>query len=316
MHNLDQSHDQRIARLSHATLAAAVALTMLAPLILLGPTAAGAMPARTRHPLIATAHHIVKAPKRSKKSLAAANKPQSNLVDHGGPVIADARIYAVWWGKAAATSVQKRVVEPAVTNFLAGLGSPGSSTLLANTDQYMRGARASARFMKSYYDDGSKPPAQQPRISTIVSEVAKVVSAAGDSLDPGALYLVFTTNYPSDAPYCAWHSAGAVDGTWIAVGYMPNIGRAAGCAAPDSGSGIARGAQALVNVTSHEVLEATTDSMLEDRQAWTDARGEEIADKCAWRYPTDSAGTNIATWIGGQPWILQQEWSNKERSCV
>jgi hypothetical protein len=222
-------------------------------------------------------------------------------------------VYSVWWGKSR--SGFPGSVQPYVEDFLQGLSGFFGSDLLNVTDQYMRGDSASVEFVKSYVDAATKVPRSAPSTDALAAEASRAVAAAGDTLEPGALYMVFTPTLPRGAAYCAWHSASSVNGTWIAVAYMPGLSSASGCGVPEGGSGAAPAVQALVNVLSHELLEATTDSMINDAMAWLDSDGEEIGDKCAWRFGKDGSGYR-AQRIGSYNWVLQQEWSNALRRCV
>jgi hypothetical protein len=68
-----------------------------------------------------------------------------------------------------------------------------------------------------------------------------------------------------------------------------------------SATGIPPRTRALANVTAHEVLEMLTDPDV--GTGWLDSSGEEIADKCNWRFGGCEA-------LGGTRWQLQKLWSN------
>lgn len=76
-----------------------------------------------------------------------------------------------------------------------------------------------------------------------------------------------------------------------------------------------------ISVTSHEHFEAVTDlnppplGPIPGTTAWTDSRGFEIGDKCAYKYGRVlSDGHNIV--MNGHLYIMQLEWSNKLRGCA
>lgn len=239
-----------------------------------------------------------------------------NLVDNGGIIMPAARMYAIYWGTGTTGGLNFPAAYTTPVNaFLNGLGATAGTGLLGVTDQYMRGGKASTTFVKTYYDTKNSLPKSAPSVSAIVAEAGRAVAAAGDAIDPGAMYIVFTANFPNQRQYCAWHSAGTVNGQWITVAYMPNVTGVSGCQSPDAGSGVPQGIQSLINVTSHEILEVTTDTMIGNSRAWLDSAGAEIADKCAWKYAS-SNGAYVKQAIGGYNWILQQEWSNAVTGCV
>ncbi|MBV9614922.1 MAG: hypothetical protein JO031_05610, partial [Ktedonobacteraceae bacterium] len=71
-------------------------------------------------------------------------------------------------------------------------------------------------------------------------------------------------------------------------------------------------ADQTINVTSHEQMEAATDPL---GNAWTDSSGNEIGDKCAWRFGPHNAGGGDVTW-NGHNYIVQKEWDNKAGGCT
>jgi hypothetical protein len=224
----------------------------------------------------------------------------SNLIDHGGPVLAGAHLYAVWWGGAGAWPTDANA---ALTSFLGGFGR---SSYLQIGAQYMRGATLTTRLSGQYVDPSAPPTHVNP--DTLGAEVASVLSAAGSTVDPQGIYVVYTSNFPSGGNYCAWHSDTPVNGTTVAVAYMPNTTGVTGCDPGDlyGANGYSEGTRSLANVTAHELMEAVTDPQV---SAWYDQGGQEIGDKCAWQF----AGPVT---IGGTAWQLQAEWSNRGTGCV
>ncbi|HEX9130839.1 MAG TPA: hypothetical protein VF844_00960, partial [Ktedonobacteraceae bacterium] len=67
-----------------------------------------------------------------------------------------------------------------------------------------------------------------------------------------------------------------------------------------------------INVTSHEQMEAATDPYL---NAWYDASGNEIGDKCAWRFGALNAQGGDVSW-NGHAYYVQKEWDNAKSRCV
>jgi len=71
-------------------------------------------------------------------------------------------------------------------------------------------------------------------------------------------------------------------------------------------------ADAAINVTSHEQIEAVTDPVI---NAWLDGIGYEIGDECAWNFgPTLPSGGDVL--LNGHPYGVQKEASNKSADCV
>ena len=231
----------------------------------------------------------------------------SNLVDHGGPVLPASHIYLIWWG--AQSSWNKVELEA----FFEGLNS---STYLATANQYMRNiSTATVSFdpAKNEAVDTSTPPSQVQFTTTIGTEVQKEVNAGALPADPTGVYFVYTSNFPTHANYCAWHSTTSITSGTVAFAYMPNTTGVSGCN-PVQASGITagttytdEGSLSLANVTAHEFMESITDTLI---TAWYDSSGSEIGDKCAWQF---SGPVKLAN---STEWLLQKEWSNALSGCT
>jgi len=225
-----------------------------------------------------------------------------NLVDHGGRILPSSSIYYIWWGS---LSVWPNDAYAGLTSLAGGFN--GSGFMKDIFPQYMRGAGATTGFVTSLYDSNTTPPSHGPSTSTIVNEACKMINGNGLTVDPTAVYVVLTSNFPKGANYCAWHSWGSCNGQTIQVAYMPNTTGVSGCNDPVlSCSGYSQGTNSIANVLSHEFSEAITDAT---GSAWYDNSGSEIGDKCAWKF---SACVKLTT----GSWQLQQEWSNAANGCV
>ena len=243
-------------------------------------------------------------PTRPRRGTPSDGRSTGDLVDHGGPVLPVAHAYVLWWGPASAWAPD---VRPGVRRFFAGLRG---SRFLATATQYLRGAALDFRAALTRRDSAVPTTTITPAV--LAAEVARTF---GSRVDPHGVYFVYTSTFPRGARYCAWHSAATVGTATIAVAYMPNITGVAGCD-PQLISGRSRHAtgsalRALVNVTSHELMEALTDPQPgRGTVAWVDAHGQEIGDKCAWAFGSPTTLTNKSTWA------LQSEWSNADSGCV
>ena len=245
-----------------------------------------------------------------------------DLTNHGGSMLPTVTIYSIYWGSA---TVLSNNYKNNTDNFLKGLvcASASCNTTLTNTlQQYWTGGKNTSISFGRNFTDTSAAPSSAPSTSTIANEVVKVVKAAGQTFDPNGLYLVFTDRYPSRAGYCAWHSAAKVSisrttTASFAFGYMPSLLTATtSCGAhylPGyTPSQLGEGFDSLFNVTTHELYEAMTDSLISGN-AWYDAAGYENGDKCAWNWATpltmNWSGTNYR-------FVVQQEYSNATHACA
>ena len=219
-----------------------------------------------------------------------------NLINHGGPVLAASTAIPIWWGAGFTSDY-----ESGADAFLEGLVK---SSYLGIAAQYMPGDSISTTAGPDLSDTKTPPPAHSPKVSTLASEVAALVGA--NNLDPNAVYLVFTSNFPSGASFCAWHGSAVVDRVDIKVAYLPNVASVPACQSPAlQGNPYLPGTQSNMDDAAHEFMEAITDP---DINAWYDHSGYEIADKCQTVYQTVT--------LGSTSWKIQEEWSNNAGGCV
>lgn len=71
----------------------------------------------------------------------------------------------------------------------------------------------------------------------------------------------------------------------------------------------------MISVLAHEIVEAGSDPEL---NAWTDASGQENADKCAWTFGTTQAASSGGQYnvvVGGKQYLIQQNWSAADQQC-
>lgn len=266
--------------------------------------AAGALFVAAAVPAGAATHHRTAGARPAALGMRSSHHRASSggpLIDHGGKILPSSHTYVIWWGSSSAWSSD---VQSGIATLFGGFN--GSSFLNTGT-QYMRGASIGSTYEGSKVDTSA--PAKRVQPSTLGSEVAKEY---GSSLDPSGIYFVFTSNFPKGGNFCAWHSLATVNGQQIAVAYMPNTTGVAGCDPGNlynlSGS---QGLRSLANVTSHEFMEAVTDTLpSSSTYGWIDASGSEIGDKCAWMFKSPVTLSN------GSQWQLQEEWSNAANGCV
>lgn len=231
----------------------------------------------------------------------AAKWSSDDLEDLGGPVIPDATMIAIWWGQAS------RFPSDAMSGmdtFLTGLDG---SRYLAVVDQYVR-QQGRAKFL-GHIMEASPSPTHSPSTEEIVAKVCQVLDDAKQVPNPNTLYLVFTDGFPEQSNFCAWHDGGKCPGgQHIRVAYLPNMASAPQCDPGDlySCNKLSEPTRALANVTAHEIIEMLTDP---DGNAWVDRSGEEISDKCVWRFGS-------CTTLGSTRWQLQKNWSNADHACV
>jgi hypothetical protein len=224
----------------------------------------------------------------------------SNLVDHGGPVLPSAHLYAIWWGPASGWPSD---ANSSMTNFFQNFGS---SSYLQIAKQYMRGSGLTTTYGGSF-TDSSTPPAKLGT-TTVAGEISHVLNGAAP--DPNGIYVVLTSTFPRGGNFCAWHTGASVNGVQIAEAYIPNTANVFGCGTPGGATSVSAQTDSIGNVTAHELMESITDPQPSGSSyGWIDNGGQEIGDKCAWQFAN-------TVHIGSLVWQLQEEWSNAISGCA
>ena len=159
--------------------------------------------------------------------------------------------------------------------------------------------------------------------SQIQDEVTKAMHANGWTGGLNHLFYVYTSSGEGSCmasfdptqcaytAYCAYHSFYNKGNQTILYANMPYAD--SGCNVKSSPNNDID-ADSVISVTSHEHMEAVTDGHID---AWYDASGNEIGDKCAWNFGSLSldGGKANEQW-NGHYYIVQQEWSNSKAGCV
>ena len=156
----------------------------------------------------------------------------------------------------------------------------------------------------------------------IQAEIQRVMTLRGWRGGLNTMFLLFTSSgegscfgsYCAYTSYCAYHSYINVGGQAVIYGNEPygdpNVCQVPGTPSPNNDPA----ADTAATAASHELTEAITDPFL---NAWYDSSGNEIGDKCAYNYGTntwDSAQAN-QMWYG-YFYELQTEYDNHTGTCV
>ncbi len=233
----------------------------------------------------------------------------SNLVYNGGPIQTSPKTFVVYWGSAWNGAGDPNGVRAYFNSFLAKVG--GSSWNSTVTQYYQKNPSAyegnpANNFGGSYVDTTSSPP-KRPSQSQMAAEAAKAAAHFGN-YTVNAQYIVAMPHgiKPSGfgSQYCAYHSTTSASGgtiSWTNLPYMPDAGASCGAASVTSSD-----LDGVSIVGGHEMAESENDPML---NAWYDASGSEIGDKCAWVNLKDTS-------LNGTSFPTQPLWSNSAGGCI
>jgi len=302
--------------------------------------------------------HIMPLAPKTAEQLVLPNVSSTPLTYHGGPVMTSAKTYAIFWlpasGKlqsGAVTSLPSHYqsVQTALLSLY-----PGHSIDNNNT-QYYQTTHTGFFYFTSYiqntgsfggaYIDTDPYPASTCYDSVtgsncisdaqVQAEIQHVITLNGWTPSIDTMFFLYTSSGEGSCAgaacaytsYCAYHSYYLSGGQPVIYANMPyadtNYCQVPGTPSPNAD----REGDAAATVTSHELTEAITDPEL---NGWYGQDlSDEIGDKCAWRYGTNTwaSGTANESWpvslgiyiIGHPPIInfeLQEEWDQHANACV
>jgi len=234
----------------------------------------------------------------------------ANLTYHNGPVMtAPVTSTAIYWGSSWANSTFTADKTSGINGFYAQYGGSKYAAIQAQYSQLGGAKVTSSLSVASAVTDTATTPSSVN--TAVLNEVISQIPFSALSND--GYYPVYTDLPRGTAGYCAWHSMGSVtSGTVtkrIKFAFFFNLDGDTGCTPQVLlNNGYSAGAQALVNVSAHELAETLTDPEL---TAWFDSRGYENGDKCAWQFNS----TGVTLQPGSNPLQLQGEWNNSITAC-
>jgi serine protease len=222
------------------------------------------------------------------------------MTNHGGPVQNAPKVYVDFWHWTSDPSGEQTYLKQF-------LSSVGSTSWLATVQQY--GAGWTGQLLANTWTDSTNLVPSHPTDAQIQAEAVAAASHFGTGNSDNVQIVVATPTGHSTSgfgtSFCAYHGAVAADRniTYTNLPYMTDAGGSCG---EDSVNGSNGPLDGVSIVEGHELAEAITDPLV---NAWYDASGNEIADKCAW---TDLA--NLATTAGN--FAVQPLWSNAANGCA
>ena len=239
----------------------------------------------------------------------------NGITAHGGPVMATANVYFIWYGYWAAdwNSETAPLILPDLADHIGA-----SSYWNINTTYYdpsgnrVTNAVRYANSTTDFYSRGGD--LYDWDVAGIVSDAITLGQLPDD---PTGVYFVLTSSDVVEhsgfcTVYCGWHSWTTVAGSNIKYGFIGDASTQcpSGCMAQSNGPNNNPGADGMASVLAHELEESATDP---DLNAWFDDNGEENADKCAWTFGpqyTAPNGTRANIHLGNRDYLIQQNWVN------
>ena len=267
--------------------------------------------------------------------------PALPLTYHGGRVMLTATPYVIFWapptlqdGKPGGLGLIYELVQYNVMRLYSGHGIDNNNTQYygyQNNKVFFDYIQNAGGFGGLYFDTSPYPasgctdpitPGDCLTDAQIQTEIRNVMALKGWTGGLDKMYLIFTAegegsclgSYCAYTAYCAYHSSFNVGSTPVIYGNEP-YGDRHYCQVPGTPSpNYDPDADTAATAASHELTEAITDPLLD---AWYDANGEEIGDKCAYNYGSNTWDYGMAnqSW-NGFFFELQMEYDNHTGTCV
>jgi subtilase family serine protease len=257
-----------------------------------------------------------------------------NLIDNGGVVLSNPKLYIVYWGTDwqngftdATSGLPSITYQAYLENFLNNVG--GGSWL--GTQLQYRNAGSQQGAVKGIWVDTTHPIPATPTQGQLEEEVRQAVTHFNNESEyPVAVYLIALppghgdTQFASNGgPACAWHSNAWNNNVidikffpYINLPYMPDAGGSCFTNSVTKNSFDATGHgvfDGVSKVAGHEWAETLTDAFpgfqILFLAGWSDITGKETGDLC-------NGGPLNDIGAGGDYFAVQALWSNNDSGCV
>jgi hypothetical protein len=293
------SHSRSSSGLRWARALAVLAVTMLIPAVASAETPGHFRGVITAHTAAGRAYRAQVHPAHRRAS--------ANLTYHGGPIMHADRNYAIYWSPTGSgySANYQTVINGFFGNVAAANGQTTNDYSVATQYSDTAGNFADNASSGGALADADPYPASGCRAGSggpcltdaqLQTELNSYLTAHNLPRGMGTMYFVYfpsgvTTCFDSSGSqcssnvYCAYHSSFGSGATPVLYGDMPYAG-VSGFETGQYPNGDTAGDSAT-NVTSHENIEAITDPL---GNAWYDASGNEIGDKCNFNFGAPLGG--------------------------
>jgi hypothetical protein len=263
-----------------------------------------------------------------------------NLTYHNGPVMRTNTTFAIFWIPPG-YNVSPGYI-PLINRFFSDVAAAsGSTTNVYSSDtQYYDTETGSPQFIfysstfggyyvdtTPFYSNGCSDKYTTVCLSDaqIQSEIQKAIFVNNWPIQPTSAFFLFTppgVGSCSDglcaySDYCGFHDWLITATSPIIYAHIPYAGWSANHLTCDSGQHPNGDiADAAINAVSHLHNEMITDFQ---NTGWHDSNDHQDGDKCVWNFGTALGSTATGLYnqlINGNPYYIQQDWSNKSSQCV
>ncbi|MGE5361662.1 MAG: hypothetical protein ACM3NQ_21815 [Bacteroidales bacterium] len=266
------------------------------------------LPAAIRSPLDTTP---LFAPPSNELTVYPASYGSGNLIDHGGPEIANASFWAIYWNSTVAGSTATSngsTIQTEINAFISSFADNGNYDGSTSDDYEIVQQYGSTSPIANSLTNWGAFVDQQPTQKSISD--SKIQGYLAGLFNAGAVPsrtdVIYGVYFPagmrvtlnggaSCSSFCGYHNHFTYLGQQIKYAVFPYL-NCTGCKLSSLTVG-----DMLTIVASHEIREAVTDPGDANANAWYDSVGYEADDKCAWH--------NLYQMTNGGFWV-QPEFSN------
>lgn len=250
----------------------------------------------------------------------ARNTTSNGILYHGGKVMpGNVHVYFIWYGnwsngpKASDSQLTVSLLSSLYAPVNGVGGSPYARILstYSDTKSTVSGSYALVQSTTDNYSLGKN--LSDAAVQQVVTNAIRSGKLPKDS---NGLYFVLTSSNVNETSgfctkYCGWHNHANILNSDIKFSFVGNSDRcAASCEAQIQSPNSDSGADGMASVMTHETAETLTDSNF---NAWYDSAGEEVGDKCAWKWGTTQGVIGYGAYnqtFGGHRWLLPTLWEN------
>jgi hypothetical protein len=257
--------------------------------------------------------------KRQPRFAPAASQPQ--LTYHGGPVQHDGTTaYAIYWQPTG--SYMSPTYRTLIERYFQDVGNTPFLNVITQYPDNVGNIPNSTIYGGAWTD--TTPYPSNPVFDSDLRDSVRRALTANPTWQTGLTteFFVFTAKDKNSCDgsdcsfteFCAYHWFFTMNGQTVLYANQPYTGTSlSGCGVPESPNNDID-ADSTINVVSHEHKETMSDPIL---NAWFDINGAEGSDKCAWTFgDLLSSNSKANVMLNGNPYMLQQEWSNVHKGCV
>lgn len=251
----------------------------------------------------------------------------NGIIYHGGRIMPGAvHIYFIWYGnwstgpKASDSPYTVSLLESLYAR-VGGMGGSGYAKIPSTYSDMNSTVTGNFYLVKSITDNYSRGKSLTD--AAVKAVVTSAIQSGRLPKDANGVYFVLTSSDVNETSgfctrYCGWHNHANILRSDIKFGFIGNTDRcAASCAAQRQSPNGNSGADGMASVLAHETFETLTDP---DLNAWYDAHGAEVGDKCSWTWGPVHGTLGYGSYnqtFGGYNWLLPMSWENSRGGgCV